>query len=146
MTTTSVFEKDVRSLLDSGAATNAATEEFVVGLSNHCARQGITAKDLRFSALQLEKWPKKEKVSGVAKDTPVYLVGAIMLKVRLGAAGRQPAPEVPIRVKIFGAMTCDWHGFIFGGRTLDWTKRGGLGLRVTSDAHVVEGPGAILPR
>jgi hypothetical protein len=146
ITTMSILEKAVRVLLDSGAAINAVTEEFVVGLLNHCARQGITAKDPRFPVLQLEKWPSKEKVSGVAKDTPVHLVGAIVLKIRLGVAGRQPVPEVPIRFKIFGAGTCDWHGLILGGRTLDTTTKGGLGLRVTPDAYVLEGPGVILPR
>ena len=146
ITTMSVLEKAVRVLLDSGAAINAVTEEFVVGLLNHCARLGITSKDPQYPVLQLEKWPAKEKVSGVAKDTPVHLVGAVVLKIRLGVAGRQPAPEVPIRFKIFGAGTCDWHGLILGGRTLDTTAKGGLGLRVTPDAYVLDGPGVILPR
>ncbi len=116
-----------------------------MGILNHCARQGITDKDPPCLVLQLEV-PEEERVSGVAKDTPAHLVGAIVLKVRLGAAGRQPAPEVSIRFKIFGTGTCDWHGFILGGRTLDSTTRGGLGLRVTPDAYVLEGPGVILPR
>ena len=94
----------------------------------------------------MEKWARKEKVSGVAKDTPVYLVGAVVLKVRLGNAKQKAAPEVPIRFKIFSAGTCDWHGFILGGRTLDATGRGGLGLRVTPDAYVLDGPGVILSR
>jgi ribosomal protein L40E len=53
---------------------------------------------------------------------------------------------VPIRFKIFGAGTCDWHGFILGGRTLDAAAKGGLGLRVTPDAYVLEGPGVVLSR
>jgi hypothetical protein len=67
------------------------------------------------------RWPQKEKVSRVANDSPVHLVGAVAMKVRLGAAGRQPALEVPIRFKILGTGTCDWHRLLLGGRTLDTT-------------------------
>ena len=142
----SVLGRDVRVLLDTGAAVNAVTEEFVVGLLNCAARRGATARDPEFPILQMEKWAQKEKVSGVAKDTPVHLVGTVVLRVRLGAVGQRTAPEVPIRFKIVGAGTCDWHGFILGGRTLDTTTKGGLGLRATPDAHVLEGPGVVLPR
>jgi hypothetical protein len=103
VTTMSLLGKEVKALLDSGAAVNAVTEEFLVGLLNHAAKLGITAKDPSYPVLQLEKWARKEKVSGVAKGTPVYLVGAVVLKVRLGNSKQKAAPEVPIRFKIFGA-------------------------------------------
>ena len=55
-------------------------------------------------------------------------------------------PFVPIRCKIFAAGLCDWHGLILGGRTLDVVSRGGLGLRATEDAYVLESHGVVLPR
>ena len=55
-------------------------------------------------------------------------------------------PVVPIRCKIFKGGTCEWHGLILGGRTLDVQSRGGLGLRTTDDAYVLEAHGVVLPR
>ena len=87
ISTVSVLGKDVRVLLDTGAAVNAVTEEFVVGLLNFAAQQGIKSRDERYPVLQLEKWAKKEQVAGVAKAKPVQLVGAVVLRVSLGGSG-----------------------------------------------------------
>ena len=54
--------------------------------------------------------------------------------------------EVLMRFKIFEKRSSDWHGFIFGARALDTPARGGLGLRVTDTAFVLEKFGVVLPR
>ena len=74
------------------------------------------------------------------------LVGAVVMRVILEADPVKEGPQVLLRFKIFSKGSCDWHGLILGGRALDVQENGGLGLRVTRDKYVLEGPGAVLPR
>jgi hypothetical protein len=147
ITELTVMDRVVKTLLDTGAAINAVTEEFLVALLNCAAKRGLSPTDPTYPVLQMERWPEAEEVSGVAKEKPVQLLGAVVLQVRLGRVGtNKNIPFVPVRCKIFAAGSCDWHGLILGGRTLDLVSRGGLGLRATEDAYVLESHGVVLPR
>ena len=122
----------MKTSLDAGAAINAVTEEFLVALLNCAVKRGLSSTDPAFPVLQMERWPEAEEVSGVAKEKPVQLLGAVVLQVGLGRVGaNKNILFVPVRCKIFAAGSCDWHGLILGGRTLDLVSRGGLGLRAT---------------
>ena len=65
------------------------------------------------------------------------------LRVGLHGNGKD---EVLMRFKIFEKGPRGWGGFIFGARALDTPARGGLGLRVTDTAFVLEKFGVVLPR
>ena len=149
ITETLVFAIPVPTLLDTGAAVNAITEEMLVEIINSALQEGVKAQDPEYPVVQLERWQEKECVAGVAKDRPVKLISAVVLRVVLGTVGMAKArqgPQVLLRFKIFSKGACDWHGLIIGGRALDVPERGGLGLRVTQDAYAFDGPGALLPR
>jgi len=146
ITEMTVMNKPVKTLLDTGAAINVVTEEFLVGLLNLVAAKGTAPTDPMYPILQMESWSEEEQVNGVAKRTPVALLGAVVLRVGLGRVGAREMPVVPVRCKIFKGGACEWHGLILGGRTLDAQSRGGLGLRITEDAYVLEAHGVVLPR
>ena len=134
ITETLVFGIPVPTLLDTGAAVNTITEEMLVEIINSALQDGVKAQDPEYPVVQLERWQEKECVAGVAKDRPVKLIGAVVLRVVLGTAKARQGPQVLLRFKIFSKGACDWHGLIIGGRALDVPERGGLGLRVTQDA------------
>ena len=53
---------------------------------------GLSAADPKYPIVQLECWEAKEAVAGVAKDRPVKLVGAVVMRVTLEA---DPVKEGP---------------------------------------------------
>ena len=127
ITETYVLGQAVRTLLDTGASVNAVTEELLVGIINRAKKMGLKSTDPDYPIVQLERWQRKESVAGVARDSPVRLVGAVVLRVRFASEPSKKDLEVLMRFKIFSMGSCDWHGFILSGRTLDVQENGGLG-------------------
>ena len=79
---------------------------------------------------------------GIAAGKPLTLAGSAVLLVHFcDIDSRLPDVEVLVRCKIFPKGSTDWHGLIIGAEALDCTERGGLGLRVTERAHVLDGIG-----
>ena len=68
-------------LLDTGAAFNAIAEETLVRLIRWCERHGIEPGSKEYPVVQLEKWSRSEEADGIAKESPVALVGAAVLQV-----------------------------------------------------------------
>ncbi len=57
-----VFQRSVKTLLDTGAAVNAVAEEFLVGLLKCAMKAGSSPKDPTFPVVQMERWKQKEAV------------------------------------------------------------------------------------
>ena len=58
--------KNVRAMLDSGSGVNSFTEDWLVGVLNTHRKLGVMVSDSRHPVKQLERWPEKEAVRGVA--------------------------------------------------------------------------------
>ena len=96
--------------------------------------------------IQLCSWrgsTDRKRWQGLQAGIPVGVVGAVVLRAGLRGNGKD---EALMRLKIFEKGSSDWRGFIFGARALDTPARGGLGLRVTDAAFVLEKFGVVLPR
>ena len=85
ITETHVLGQAMRTLLDTSASVNAVTEELLVGIINRAKKLGLKSTDPDYPIVQLERWQTKESVAGVARDSPVRLVGAVVLKVRFAS-------------------------------------------------------------
>ena len=136
----------VETLCDGGAGVNSVTEEIVTGAINHAHSQGIYSKDPRYPVVQLERWDRQERVTGIASGHHVQIIGAVVLRVQMTELGKDTGPIIWVRCKIFKAGQSDWHGLILGGRALDSPMTGGLGHRPTPKGHAFEALGIIMER
>eukprot|EP00969_Alexandrium_andersonii_P082294 3627152-Alexandrium_andersonii.AAC.1 len=63
--------RKVVTLLDSGAAANAVTEELIVGCINRAREYGLDPRDPRYPIVQLERHSEREAVTGIARGHAV---------------------------------------------------------------------------
>ena len=139
--------KKVKTMMDYGAATNTITEEIVVQKINEARRMGIKPGDVRHPIARLEAWRTKESVSGVLSARPLEMLGAAVLRVDLPEPGQtEKTRMVEVRAKIFPEGKSDFDGMIWGGRTLDTARRGGMGLQVNDNSFTLQRWGTVLPR
>ena len=141
-----VLGRRLRTLLDGCAGVNSIAEETVVGMINAAREKGIKADAPEFPIVQLERWDRKEEVTGVAAGAVVQVVGAVVLRVQLILVSKQPGPSLLVRAKIFSSGSSEFKGLILGGRALDCEANGGLGFRPMQHGHVFEALGALVPR
>ena len=136
----------METLLDGGAGVNSVTEEIVVGAINHAHARGIYHNHENYPIVQLERWPREERVTGIVAGQHVQILGAVLMRVEMPELGKETGPVIWVRAKIFAAGQSDWHGLILGGRALDSPKLGGLGFRPTPTGHAFESLGIMMDR
>ena len=120
---------------------NSVSEELVIGVLNAAYAKGMKPDHAEFPVVQLEKRPRPETVTGIAKGKPVLILGSVVLRVRLMQLSGKPASSIQMRFRILEKGACDWQGLIIGGRAIDCKENGGLGHRTTPHAHVFESLG-----
>eukprot|EP00969_Alexandrium_andersonii_P058509 2578586-Alexandrium_andersonii.AAC.1 len=59
--------RKVVTLLGTGAAVNAATEELIAGCINRAREYGLDPKDPAYPIMQLERYSESEAVTGIAR-------------------------------------------------------------------------------
>ncbi len=92
-------------LLDTGASTNAVSEEVVPRIWQAASSMGIPMNDERWPVVRLEHWGPSEKVLGVAKGKTLEVIGRALLRVTFtGMDGR--AVTRTIAFKIFEKGCC----------------------------------------
>eukprot|EP00969_Alexandrium_andersonii_P140296 6206575-Alexandrium_andersonii.AAC.1 len=74
--------RKVVTLLDTGAAVNAVSEELIVGCINRAQENGLSASDPRYPIVQLERHSEAEAVAGIARGRAAQVIGAVALRVR----------------------------------------------------------------
>ena len=136
----------VRTLLDGCAGVNSIPEEAVIGALNLAKQQGLKASDPLFPIVQLERWKRKEVITGVRKDAVIRIIGAAVLRIHLTTIAGKPGPQILVRAKIFEAGASEFPGLILGGRALDCVENSGLGFRPLKRAHVFEALGVLMPK
>ena len=87
-----------------------------------------------------------ECCTGISRGHDVPIIGAAVVRTELLELGKDTAPEILVRGKIFKKGTSDWLGCILGARALDCVERGGLGFRPTAGAHHFERLGIAMGR
>ena len=100
----------VRTLLDGCAGVNSITEEAIVAALNIARSQGLKASDPTFPIIQLERWKRKEVITGVRKGAVVRIVGAAVLRIHLVTLAGKPGVELMVRAKIFEKGASEFHG------------------------------------
>ena len=73
----------IRTLLDGCAGVNSIPEEAVLGALNLAKQSGLKASDPSFPVVQLERWTRKEVITGVRKDAVIRVIGAAVLRIQL---------------------------------------------------------------
>eukprot|EP00969_Alexandrium_andersonii_P102601 4529298-Alexandrium_andersonii.AAC.1 len=76
LTHTWMMGREVATLLDTGAAVNAVTEELIVGCINRAREYGLDPGDPRYPIAQLERDSEREAVTGIARGHAVQATGA----------------------------------------------------------------------
>ena len=64
----------IRTLLDGCAGVNSIPEEAVLGALNLAKQKGLKASDPSFPVVQLERWKRKEVITGVRKDALMRVI------------------------------------------------------------------------
>ena len=83
-----VGDDPVQCMLDGGYAVNSITEDMVVDILNKHQSAGMCLSDSRHPVMQLERWPEKEGVRGVAGGKVVPLIGAVVLRLKCAKRAR----------------------------------------------------------
>eukprot|EP00969_Alexandrium_andersonii_P304216 13447695-Alexandrium_andersonii.AAC.1 len=73
--------RQVVTLLDTGAAANAVSEELLVGCINRAQENGLSASDPRYPIVQLEQHGETEAIVGIARGRAVQVIGAVVLRL-----------------------------------------------------------------
>ena len=73
----------IRTLLDGCAGVNSIPEEAVLGALNLAKQKGLKASDPLFPVVQLERWKRKDVITGVRKGAVVRIIGAAVLRIQL---------------------------------------------------------------
>ena len=133
-------------MLDGGSGVNSITEEQVLSILNEMKVANIPLNDKRHPIVQLEKWPVKEELRGVAGGKSVPLLGSVVLKITMLELGKTTGPEIKARFKICKKGSTDWVGVILGARAIDCPEHGGLGHVAGPHAHVMTGLGILMER
>ena len=133
----------IQVLLDTGASANVVSEELVLHLFKASEEQGIDP----FSPecpVQLERWGKRDHVTGVAKGHDLEIIGAAVIPITfVGITGMRK--EERLKVKIFRKGCSGWTGLILGGPSLEPAPLG-LGMVVTPCGHSFQALGLLCPR
>jgi hypothetical protein len=114
-----ILGKKVPLLLDGCAGCNSCPEELVLAMIEYALKQNIMPDDPRFPVAQLERWPLKEVVTGLAASAPIELKGGAVIRMSLVDVSKKKSKEILARVKICAKGTSDWSGIILGGMALD---------------------------
>ena len=109
-----IFGRKVPILLDGCAGCNSCPEELIVGMINFAITNKILPNDARFPIVQLEKWPLREVVQGLAASAEIDLKGGVVIRMNLVDVSKKKSKEILVRVKICAAGTSDWGGVILG--------------------------------
>ncbi len=130
-------------LLDTGASTNAVSEEVILRLWEAASGMGISLEDERWPVARLEHWSSSEKVLGVAKGTTLEVIGRALLRVSFtGMDGRSAVRTIAFKILKKGC--CGFMGLIIGGPSLE--QQCGLGLTTTPTGHFLKALGLFLER
>ena len=114
---------------------NSVTEVYLVHIINTYRSMNIPMSDQRHPIVQLETWPEKECVRGVAGGKTVPLVGGVVMRLTMPEKGTNKGPNILVRFKITGKGTTDWVGMILGARAIDHVSLGGLGHQSCPNGH-----------
>ena len=109
-TDTLIMGVPIRTLLDGCAGVNSITEEAVIGALNLAKSKGLKASDPSFPVVQLERWKRKEVITGVRKGASDRIVGAAVLRVGLlrvdGKPGSAFAPILTHGLTLMTTCRC----------------------------------------
>ena len=87
---------------------NSTTEELVIKLFNENTAKGINLGDPRHPVKKLIRWTRNEAIRGVAGSSPVPLLGAVVVEVRLVELGKETGPAIKTKFKVCRQGTTDW--------------------------------------